>query len=292
MRKVLLLGNGINRVDNNYSWNDLMQDLLSYAQMQGAISIDNKPFPMLYEEIYLRWSQVDDRHERDIKHEISRLTRNIRSNDLHRLALRLDLDEIMTTNYDHNLESVTAGGIKGAELVPPIKGSKYSLMRKRKAGRKLVWHIHGETSAPGTILLGYEQYAGYLQTIRNYMIQGMNYTDLKLEPLTKRLREGDTRILAWVDHFFLSDVYILGLTMDFVEIHLWWLLDFRARLCKDARHHIHNKITYIYPAQDTPWIKPRIDLLCACGVHCIALPLVKGNWKAMYRMAMEMVERA
>ncbi len=292
MKKVLLLGNGINRIDNNYSWNNLMDDLLIFAKMKDSISVDDKPFPMLYEEIYLRWSAEFQHPERIIKKEIADLMRHIRSNDLHRVAMKLKLDEILTTNYDYNLESVTSGGIKSAALVPPVKGSKYALMRKRKAGSKVVWHIHGESHAPGSILLGYEQYAGYLQTIRNYMILGIEYTDLKLPPLNRRLREGDTTIMTWVDHFFLSDVFILGLNMDFVEIHLWWLLDFRARLKKDVRHFIDNKITYIYPATETAWIKPRIDLLCACGVHCIAVPVEKGNWKAMYKLALEMVERA
>ncbi len=269
-----------------------MDDLLTFAEMKDAISLDNKPFPMLYEEIYLRWSAQFQHPERFIKKEIANLMRHIRSNDLHRMAMKLKLDEILTTNYDYNLESVTSGGIRSAELVPPVKGSKFALIRKRKAGTKLVWHIHGESHAPGTILLGYEQYAGYLQTIRNYVVSGLAYKDLYLPPLTKRLREDDKTIHTWVDHFFLSDVYILGLNMDFVEIHLWWLLDFRARLIKDPRHIIHNKINYIYPSSETAWIKPRIDLLCACGVHCIALPVENGNWKGMYKLALQMVDQA
>lgn len=269
-----------------------MTDLLQFAGMEDAISLADKPFPMLYEEIYLRWSAETQHPERIIKGEIAKLMKHIRSNELHRQAMKLKLDEILTTNYDYNLESVTAGGIKAAELIPPVKGSKYAMMRKRKAGSKIVWHIHGESHAPGSILLGYEQYAGYLQTIRNYMIIGMDYADLKMQPLNRRLREGNFEIQTWVDHFFLSDVYILGLNMDFVEIHLWWLLDFRARLQKDARYPIQNSITYIYPSSETSWIKPRIDLLCACGVHCIALPIENGNWKGMYKLALEMVERA
>jgi hypothetical protein len=292
MKKVLLLGNGINRIDNNYSWNNLMDDLLGFAGMKEAISLDKKPFPMLYEEIYLRWSAELQHPERFIKKEIAGLMRNIRSNDLHRVAMKLKVDEILTTNYDYNLESVTSGGIMGAKLVPPVKGSKYALMRKRKAGSKTIWHIHGESHAPGTILLGYEQYAGYLQTIRNYIIHGAKYTDLYMEPLTKRLIDGNNAIMTWVDHFFVSDLYILGLNMDFVEIHLWWLLDFRARLKKADRYQISNQITYIYPSSETEWIKPRIDLLCACGVKCIALPIVNNDWKGMYKLALEMVNRA
>jgi hypothetical protein len=290
--KVLLLGNGINRIDNDYSWNELMDDLLEFAEMKNAIELGDKPFPLLYEEIFLRLSSGGNQPEIDVKQKIRDLVKKIRSNDLHGQVMGMDLQQILTTNYDYNLESVTSGGIKSAELIPPTKGSKYSLMRKRKAGSKTIWHIHGESSAPGTILLGYEQYAGYLQTIRQYVISGIRYTDLYLEPLNKRLREDNREIFTWIDHFFMSDLYILGLNMDFVEMHLWWLFDFRARLQTSPRYNIKNKITYIYPAQETAWIKPRIDLLCACGVHCIALPVVDKNWKNMYKLALQLVDAA
>ena len=291
-KKVLLLGNGINRIDNDYSWTQLMFDLLDFVVLRGEIELGDKPFPLLYEEIYLRWSHQKDLHEAAIKKEIAGLMKNIKSNGLHRRAMKLNVDEIMTTNYDYNLEAVTAEGPRGAKREDLVKSSKYPLTRKKIAGGKKIWHIHGEGYAPGTIMLGYEQYAGYLQTIRNYMITGLKFKHVSFAPLNKRLRENDTEILTWVDHFFMSDVYILGLNMDFVEIHLWWLINFRARLQKDDRYTFKNRITYIYPSSETAWIKPRIDLLCACGIHCIALPVVNNDWKEMYRLALEMVERA
>jgi hypothetical protein len=291
MKKVLLLGNGINRIDNNYSWNNLMDDLLAYAEMTNAITLDQKPFPLLYEEIFLRLSSYDSRPESQVKSKIAELVRNVKSNDLHRRVMKLNIDEIITTNYDYNLESVTAGGIRGAKLIPPVKGSKYSIMRRRKAGKKTIWHIHGECHAPGSILLGYHQYAGYLQTIRNYVTKGLKYKDVQFEPLTKRMRDGDTEIRTWIDHFFMSDVYILGLTMDFVEMHLWLLLNLRGRFYKAPAKPFPNKITFMYPSTETAWIKPRVDLLCACGVSCIALPVVDGNWKEMYRQALDLIDQ-
>lgn len=313
--KVLLLGNGINRIDNDYSWEHLMNDLLDYAEKQNAISLKEKPFPLVYEEIYLRWmndakrlsmmsGNIEDpdegrsSQERSgewyLKNKIAALIRNIKSSTLHRKAININVDEILTTNYDLNLEAVGPGGVKGAPYIPPVKGSKYSIMRRRKVGNKIVWHIHGEINAPGSILLGYEQYAGYLQNVRNYMIEGMSYREkgeeFQIGPLTTRLRAKERAVQSWVDHFFLNDVYILGLNMDFVEMHLWWILDFRARLQHDARYTINNRIVYLYPAKETHWIKPRIDLLCACGVSCIALPVEDNNWKGMYSLAMDYID--
>ena len=143
--------------------------------------------------------------------------------------------------------------------------------------------------APGSILLGYEQYAGYLQTIRNYVINGMRYKDLHLPSLTQRIRRQDKSIQTWIDHFFFSDVYILGLSMDFVEMHLWWILDFRARLLHNSELSLDNEVRFIYPAHATAWIKPRIDLLCACEVSCMAVPVVENDWTGMYEQVLEFV---
>jgi hypothetical protein len=291
-KKVLLIGNGLNRIGNDYSWEDLMHDLLRFAGLENAITVDDKPFPMLYEEIFLRWAQPDRAHELVLKKKIRQLLRRIRHNQLHRRIMDLPVDEILTTNYDYNLESAIEGGLDAAPYIHPIKGSKYSMLRRRQADDKVIWHIHGEMRAPGSILLGYEQYAGYLQTIRNYVINGNRYKDLHLTPLTQRIRRKDHEIQAWVDHFFFSDLYIVGLSMDFVEMHLWWILDFRARLMHNRELELNNQVRFIYPAHATPWIKPRIDLLCACGVSCMAVPVVGDDWPAMYDQVLQFVENA
>ncbi|MEM7035621.1 MAG: SIR2 family protein [Bacteroidota bacterium] len=288
-RKVLLLGNGINRIDNDYSWEHLMRELLDFTGLTDSISVKDKPFPLLYEEIYLRWVEHSRKPELELKRKIRDLLRNIRSNSLHKQVMGMQVDEVLTTNYDYNLEAAIPGGVRKARYIHPVKGSKYSLLRRRQAQDKIVWHIHGEVHAPGTILLGYEQYAGYLQTIRNYMIQGVKYKELELPSLNLRLKQGDRTVMSWIDHFFFSDVYIVGLNMDFVEMHLWWILDFRARLRFDKRYTIDNKVTFIFPSADASWIKPRIDLLCACDVGAMAVPVVDNQWKKMYRNTLKYI---
>jgi hypothetical protein len=281
-KKVLLLGNGINRVDNDYSWDNLMGDLLEFAGLNDAVTRDEKPFPLLYEEIYLRYAALGVKKEVALKSKIKELLRNITSNALHEKVFQTQVDEILTTNYDYNLESASPNGLEGSPYIHPIKGSKYSLMRRRQVGDKVVWHIHGEKRAPGTILLGYEQYAGYLQTIRSYVISGIRYKNLHLPSVLQRIKKRETEVLTWIDHFFFSDIYIVGLSMDFVEMHLWWLLDIRARMLLDGESGITNKIQFIYPAHATAWIKPRIDLMCACDVSCMAVTVVDNDWKGMY----------
>lgn len=288
-KQVLFLGNGINRIDNDYSWEDLMHDLLGFAGLDKAMTTAEKPFPLLYEEIYLRWAQENSLPELELKKKIRDLLRKIKSNRLHHQAMRLPIDSILTTNYDYNLEAVIPGGLQAARYLRPIKGSKYSLLRRRQAGDKVIWHIHGENHAPGTILLGYEQYAGYLQTIRNYVISGVRYKNFEMPALNQRIRKGEWDILSWIDHFFFSDVYILGLSMDFVEMHLWWILDFRARLMTNGDFGLNNNIRFIYPAHLTTWMKPRVDLLCACNVECLAFPVVNDDWAMMYQQVLEYI---
>jgi len=296
--RVLLLGNGINRIDNDYSWEQLLAELLAFCNLHNSISVKGKPFPLLYEEIYLRWQELDPENHRELvlKKKIRELMQRIEPNDLHQSVMDLPISEILTTNYDYNLESTLDGGWTSAPHIPPVKGSKFSMLRKRQAGDKVIWHIHGEASAPGTILLGYEQYVGYLQNIRNYAVNGIQYKstgqNLVFPPLTKRLAAGNHTVMTWIDHFFMSDIFIMGLTMDFVEMHLWWILNFRARLLTNSKYQINNKIYFLYPSVDQNWIKSRIDLLCACDVQCIQAPVEHYNWKNMYQNVLQFLNQA
>ena len=51
--RVLLVGNDINNATSDYSWANLLTDLIDYAKLEEVPSMDNKPFPLFYEEIYL-----------------------------------------------------------------------------------------------------------------------------------------------------------------------------------------------------------------------------------------------
>ncbi|KIC84482.1 hypothetical protein RR51_00920 [Pseudomonas sp. C5pp] len=60
--------------------------------------------------------------------------------------------------------------------------SRYSLFRRYQAGTKDVWHVHGDSAKPSSMVLGYDQYAGSLQKIRNYVTEGV-----KIKALDYRL---------------------------------------------------------------------------------------------------------
>ncbi|MDV9033027.1 hypothetical protein Q7C30_013055 [Pseudomonas sp. RAC1] len=101
------------------------------------------------------------------------------------------------------------------------------------------------------MVLGYDQYAGSLQKIRNYVTEGV-----KIKALDYRLSsavkngviefESNRRIYSWVDHFLRDHLHIVGLGMDFTEIDLWWLL-----LHKRRRTNQTGRVFY-YQAGLTP----------------------------------------
>ncbi|WP_054179198.1 SIR2 family protein [Trabulsiella odontotermitis] len=247
----LLVGNGINNLADGNSWFDVLQSLgLKY---HITIDTNNKPFPLAYEEIYftILKAQQSKNTERKIKGFIADKIQTITSNDIHQHIMALDCPNIMTTNYDLALETclVNASALKNDGI---IKEQKYSVFRHHQINDKRLWHIHGDITVANSITLGYEHYSGYLQAMRNYTATGSSYAKEEfntLKPLIRRLATPGKEY-SWIDNFFRRNVYIFGLTLDFVEIDLWWLLTYRerCRLLKNSDKEITNRVVYYIPA--------------------------------------------
>ena len=96
------------------------------------------------------------------------------------------------------------------------------------------------------MVLGFDQYAGSLQKIRNYVMTGIEVSRLPYR-LSSPVKSGIldfhvTRpVYSWVDHFLRDHVHIVGLGMDFTEIDLWWLLVHKRR-----RDHRSGLVFYYY----------------------------------------------
>lgn len=71
--------------------------------------------------------------------------------------------------------------------------------------------------------------------------------------MKNKIKNQDFDGYSWIEFFFNSHVHILGLSLDYSETDLWWLLNKRARLMLD--NEINNKIYYydsdIDPAKET-----------------------------------------
>lgn len=290
--KVLLVGNGINSITAGYKWEDLIRELIKFVGATKIIQQINKPFPLLYEEIVLKALSKKLKKEKEVKQFISSHLATLPTNEIHKEITKMGLHSILTTNYDYCIES--ALGKKNNEIknLGVITESRYNLFRYFDIEKTRIWHIHGESNAPSSITLGFEQYSGYLQHIRNYVVTGTGdgYKTLHFEPLIRRIRKGKLLNESWVEYFFTSNIYILGLTMDFVEMHLWWLLTFRARSKYNTLLPIHNKIVYFIPSPYVQTNEEKIDLLKSCDVIVHPLSYDRNNRFGYYRRALRIIK--
>src|ERR1044072_6404542 len=98
---VLLVGNDINNISRGQSWKDLLQDILTYCGTDCVQLDDKKPFPLLYEEIFLTAIRQSHIRERDLKTFIAQKIGHIMPNEVHARIRELQPAHILTTNYEY-----------------------------------------------------------------------------------------------------------------------------------------------------------------------------------------------
>lgn len=270
----LLIGNDINNLKPGKSWKELLDDITEYCGVP-EINRNDKPFPMLYEEIFLSAVRTRAMDEKDLKTYIAGIVSNINQNEIHENIRALNVPHIMTTNYEFSIEGIVPKS-NSSLVVERI----YSVFRKHEVNGTTYWHVHGDCNNPMSINLGYEHYCGQLQNMRNYTISGTSYKTegILKDALVKRLtKEGEVNYQSWIDLFFTSDIYIFGLGLDFVESDLWWLITYRAR-CKYYKNKfpISNRITYYIPEAYEIASKAKLELLKANDILVQVIDQPKG----------------
>lgn len=274
----LLVGNGVNNVTPGSTWKDLLL-ILKKKCSKTVRSDDNKPFPMEYEEIYLSSLNegCDCREAAAIEVELKKIvadfSKSIRPSNIHSEICSIGASNILTTNYDLSLELSLDDKFTGSVNDGVIKETKFNLFRKNLLpdSETYIWHIHGVQSSPNTITLGYEHYVGYMQKMRDYVVNGTDgaYT-VKYKSLVSRLLNNEKiNIDSWVELFFTQDIYIFGLELSFVESDLWWLLTYRARRISD--NIVKNKIFYYHRQCENANENPKIELLQSVGMRIISI---------------------
>lgn len=73
-------------------------------------------------------------------------------------------------------------------------------------------------------------------------------------------------------------------------MHLCWLLTYRARMKVANKLIITNKIRYFYPKQYEASSRHKLELLKACGVEVVALPMNDGNRVAYYEKVLKKIQ--
>ena len=275
-----MLGNGVNRLSQEYSWSDLLDDLIKETGKQEVIRYkEEKPFTLLYEEIYLRALKYTKKKELRLKQKIEDLVLSkFAPSDIHAKLLNLNVEHIITTNYDYNLEqSVAQNHGKAAHFLPE---RKYNLFRRRTVNGTSIWHLHGEAEVPSSITLGHEHYVNYLQKMGNYLKDKITSrrkgeAEYIRSPQQRAVYKREAipeytqaSIYSWVDLFIMNDVYILGLSFDYTEIDLWWLLIYKERLKHEKKFDPGKTIYYcFYPHTMDKREKAKLSLLESLGIE-------------------------
>lgn len=300
--KVLLLGNGIAReYYKGANWDkvlDKIRDKTSYPMPSIYYKI---PMPLKAEMFTKGQLQSKIKEEEDL---FSLPPKT--DHEFVRKLLDLNFTHILTTNYTYEVDCAqfrneTKEVIKYNELAPlhhperTESDSESTHLSKNydalintynKIGNIDIWHIHGEAFFPESIVLGHESY-GYL--LKKYIEHFEN-------PYSK----------TWLDAFVNGDVYILGFGMDFSEIDLWWLLQYKHKL----KHNNETTATYFFnPQPDNPddsalqqyiqgtseWCK--LQMLKTCGVKIIDIKFnnilddKSISYKGFYEKALAKIQK-
>lgn len=254
MNKTLLFGNGLNQLTTGLiSWKDLLDNIKKKNKFENL----QLPNTMIYERILMERPKLSDgifAVEGNIKAEIAEQMRNISTNEYYDLVFNLGFKNYLTTNYDYSLnKKIEQNGFalksNSTEDIYSIRRNT-SILDKKEQEIGKIWNIHGEVDRPASIMLGLDHYCGSIGKLDAYIKGTYEYQDnkqtIRVNSITNKIKNRDFDKVSWVELFFNSDVHILGLSLEYSETDLWWILNKRARIMNDKKTsvHISNKIFY------------------------------------------------
>ncbi len=284
MSKCLMIGNGINLLSGNgQSWIHVLEELAKQAEDVEIMELsDQKPFSLIYEEISVRSKRFKNKNEIELKKHVASLVSGIKPNDYHKKIIESNTKNIITTNYDYSFEnSCSNGSSKKSNLA---KETKYSNFRRRTVNNKNIWHIHGEAEVPNSITLGYDQYSGTLQKMRNYLTGDRNNSETHVSPFKKGIEkfEDTENVFSWLDIFLRDEVHIIGLGFDYTEIDLWWLLSYKARVKLNKSLNVGNTtFHFLHDEAISEKEKAKHSIMKSLGVT-VKTTKVNGDYKSAY----------
>lgn len=258
-KPAILLGNGINLLSDNRSWKTLLRNLSEQFQINVRINKE-KAFPLIFEELLFRsireYQETLDSFKLQINNELIGLT----NNEYHDRLMKIKCSEYLTTNYDYSLERVYESNFDRSNR--NSRETKYSIYRHNIIGEdNKIWHIHGELnhgikrdSLHESIMIGNEHYGDYHRRVHEI-----------LKPPGSILAALENERDSWPKRFFTHDIHIVGLSLDYSETHLWWILNYRARLQKEFGQ-LPNKIFYHYPSFSEERNRSKNELFSALNV--------------------------
>jgi hypothetical protein len=230
---VLLLGNGIlmHCQTCNYkrakSWSEYIVDLSSNGlTIQEQDKLRDIPYSLCAALV----APVED-HIRGDKYVEKFQTQHYQNDKVIREIVTLPFQAILTTNYTYEIENVFYSHYdklgdktkcKYARCARKnVKDGRFLLHTFNRVGESPpIWHIHGELRRPSSMVLNHDEYARLIHHL-------MKENELNENKYVKY--EKSLRYESWLDYFLMSNLYIVGLGMDFSEFDLWWILNRRIR---------------------------------------------------------------
>lgn len=289
MKNTIFFGNGLNNLSKNpIPWTDLLN------RIKGKKIFENGELPntFIYERAIFENKFTDIRKsEYEVKISISELLSNIETNDFYKMLFDLKCDNYLTTNYDYAFNKFIIG-TKQYQSVSNSTEDIYSIRRKTQILDEnqneicKIWNIHGEIGKPISIMLGLDHYCGSVSKLDAY-IKGTyefqeNTIPVKILKMTDKLSKNKFDNHSWAELFFTTNIHIIGLSLDYSETDLWWILTKRARIINEEKTNnlIKNNI-YFY---DSNIKKDKEELLNSLNVKVIKPKkhTAKFSWHQYY----------
>ena len=276
----LLVGNGINRLFGDDSWEAIIKNELKVSGSNLSYS-DICDMPATMQIVVATGDKVDNRMKC-----LSDAMLNINISDERASFLKrilcLPVDDILTANYSFELEAADGMFMSKSSYSHRLKNT-FDLQERHRQFRLFSYyetqtgnrirHIHGDLAKPDTMLMGHYYYAKHLKAVQDAAAKAIrNYriAEKKNEPF---------KSYSWVDQFLTGDIYVLGFGMYLCESDLWYLV-----CCKKRNFPKTTIRFYEFEVSD----KHKEYMMQAYGVQIITARKLKAkNYAAFYEKAMD-----
>ena len=261
----IMLGNGLNRITYGCSWTNIVHTIDEDKKIidGNAYLLEDKiPNTMQFNARTIKKMSIDNDttsiKDADIaiKTQLQKMMDSYNPIHLHQLLLKVYPQHIITTNYDYAInKAIEESGIYSFyKIDDTYQEQKYSIRRCKKYLRNdnrstiTAWNIHGELNYINSIMLGYDHYCNTIGLIDAYLngLYKYNKRLSRSRSMREKIIEKDTRVLSWIDLFFISDIHILGFGLGYEELDIWYVIMKRRELQIElGTDKICNKI-YFY----------------------------------------------